>query len=165
MRFETADGLLDGYKHIQNDRGTIGVLVELGGVDPANAKAREVAHDIALHIAERGARATSRRDDVPADVLEQRARAVIEETSRNEGKPESASSKIVEGRLNGFYKDNVLARAGVREGPEGHDRQAGRGPRRRRQGRAVRPGQGRRGVASEPMTASDRPRASTAEWC
>ena len=56
MRFETADGLLDGYKHIQNDRGTIGVLVELGGVDAGDAEAREVAHEIALHIVVRGAR-------------------------------------------------------------------------------------------------------------
>ena len=45
------DGLLDGYKHLQNERGVVGVLVELGGVDPGDAKAREVAHDIALHIA------------------------------------------------------------------------------------------------------------------
>src|SRR6476646_6876689 len=51
FRFETTDGLLDGYKHIQNDRGTVGVIVELGGVDRSDAKAREVAHDIALHIA------------------------------------------------------------------------------------------------------------------
>ena len=50
VRFETADGLLDAYKHIQNERGVVGVLVELGGVDPSNANAREVAHDIALHM-------------------------------------------------------------------------------------------------------------------
>ena len=51
VRFETTDGLIDGYKHMQNERGVVGVLVELGGVDPGDAKAREVAHDIALHIA------------------------------------------------------------------------------------------------------------------
>src|SRR5690606_10348495 len=34
--FETADGLLDGYVHVQNERGIMGVLVELGGVDPTD---------------------------------------------------------------------------------------------------------------------------------
>ena len=47
------------------------------------------------------------RDDVPADVLE-KERAVLEELTRNEGKPEQALPKIVEGRLNGFYKNAVL---------------------------------------------------------
>ncbi len=57
-RYESGDGIVDGYKHMQSDRGNIGVLVEVGGVDAADPKAREIAH--------------------------------------------------VEGRLNGFYKTNVL---------------------------------------------------------
>jgi elongation factor Ts len=112
--FESPDGLLDGYKHVQNERGTIGVLVELGGVDPGDAKAREVAHDVALHVASAAPRWVT-RDDVPADVIE-KERAVLEELTRNEGKPENALAKIVDGRLNGFYKDNVLVdQAFVRE--------------------------------------------------
>jgi elongation factor Ts len=112
--FDSADGVLDGYKHVQNERGTIGVLVELGGVDAGDAKAQEVAHDIALHVASAAPRYVS-RDDVPADVVE-KERAVLEELSRNEGKPEQALPKIVEGRLNGFYKDNALLEQGfVRE--------------------------------------------------
>jgi elongation factor Ts len=56
-----------------------------------------------------------RREDVPADVID-KERAVLEELTRNEGKPENAIPKIVEGRLNGFYKDNVLVeQAFVRE--------------------------------------------------
>src|SRR5262249_38540209 len=47
--YETADGLLDGYVHVQNERGVLGVLVELVGVDPADAKAKDAAHDVALH--------------------------------------------------------------------------------------------------------------------
>ena len=47
------------------------------------------------------------RDDVPADVVETERR-VAEETTRDEGKPEQAIAKIVEGRLNGFFNDNVL---------------------------------------------------------
>jgi elongation factor Ts len=104
--FETADGLLDGYKHVQSERGTIGVLVELGGVDPSDAKAQEVAHDVALHVASAAPRWVT-REEVPVDVVE-KERAVLEELTRNEGKPDKAIPKIVEGRLNGFYKDNVL---------------------------------------------------------
>jgi elongation factor Ts len=105
-RFASGDGVVDGYKHVQNERGTIGVLVELGGVGASDAAAREVAHDVALHIASAAPRYTT-RDDVPADVIE-KERSVLEELTRNEGKPEQVVPKIVEGRLNGFYKDVVL---------------------------------------------------------
>ena len=104
--FETSDGLLDGYKHPQFGRYTIGVLVELGGVDRDDPKARAVAHDVALHVASAAPRYRS-REEVPADVIE-RERAVLEERTRNEGKPEAAVPKIVEGRLNAFYKETVL---------------------------------------------------------
>jgi elongation factor Ts len=105
-RFETSDGLLDGYKHVQNERGTVGVLVELGGVDTGTAQAREVAHDIALHIASAAPRFVS-RDDIPEDVVT-RERAVLEAQTREEGKPEQALGKIVEGKLNGFFKSVAL---------------------------------------------------------
>ena len=105
-RIESADGIVDGYKHVQNERGTIGVLVELGGINPSDGRAQEVAHDVALHIASAAPQYVT-RDDVPADVLE-KERAVLEELTRNEGKPEQALPKIVEGRLNGFYKNTVL---------------------------------------------------------
>ncbi len=119
VRYESPDGLLDGYKHIQNDRGTIGVLVELGGValggeGAANEKSQAVAHDIALHIASAAPRYVT-RDDIPADVVA-KEREVLEALTRNENKPEAALPKIVEGRLNGFYKDVALAEQGfVRE--------------------------------------------------
>lgn len=114
VRYESADGLLDGYKHVQNERGTIGVLVELGGVSASDPKAREVAHDIALHIASAAPRYV-RREDVPGDAID-KERTVLTELTRNEGKPENAIGKIVEGRLNGFYKDYCLLEQGfVRE--------------------------------------------------
>ena len=106
VRYETSDGLLDGYKHVQNERGTVGVLVELAGVDPTNTQAREVAHDIALHIASAAPRYVS-RDDVPADAVT-RERAVLEAQTREEGKPEQALGKIVDGKLNGFFKTVAL---------------------------------------------------------
>jgi elongation factor Ts len=105
VRFES-DGLLDGYRHNQNDRGTIAVLVELTGVEPTNERAREIAHEIALHISF-AAPGYLTRDEVPADVLE-REKAVIEEKSRNEGVPEAKLEGAVKGRLNAFYKDSVL---------------------------------------------------------
>jgi elongation factor Ts len=105
VRFES-DGLLDGYRHNQNDRGTIAVLVEITGVAPDDEKAREVAHEIALHISF-AAPGYLTRDEVPADVLE-REKAVIEEKSRNEGVPEAKLEGAVKGRLNAFYKDSVL---------------------------------------------------------
>jgi elongation factor Ts len=114
-RYET-DGVLDGYKHVQNDRGTIGVLVELGGVDTASADARAVAHDIALHIASAAPRYVS-KDDVPADAIE-KERELLTELTRNEGKPENAIEKIVSGRLNGFYKDYCLLEQGFVKEPK-----------------------------------------------
>ena len=105
VRFES-DGLLDGYRHNQSDRGTIAVLVEISGVDPSNEAARAVAHEIALHISF-AAPAYLAREDVPADVLA-REQAVIEEKSRNEGVPEAKLEGAVKGRLNAFYKDVTL---------------------------------------------------------
>jgi elongation factor Ts len=115
-RYEVSGGLIEGYKHIQQERGMIGVLVELAGVDPADPKAVEVGHDIALHIASAAPRWVS-RDDVPADVVEAE-KAVLENLTRNEGKPEQAIPKIVEGRIGGFFKENCLLEQGFVRDPK-----------------------------------------------
>ncbi|MGH9132725.1 MAG: translation elongation factor Ts [Ilumatobacteraceae bacterium] len=101
VRIEAAGGnVLESYEHIQGGRGVNGVLVEVSN------GSSELAHDIAVHIA--FARPTYlRRDDVPADVID-KERATLETITRNEGKPEQAIAKIVEGRLGGFFKDVVL---------------------------------------------------------
>jgi len=78
----------------------VGVLV---ATDAAGAS---VARDIATHIAAYSPLFLS-RDEVPADTVENE-RKIAEETARNEGKPEAALSKIVEGRLTGYFKENVL---------------------------------------------------------
>ena len=78
----------------------VGVLV---GTDAAGA---EVAKDVAMHTAAYSP-AYLTRDDVPADTVASERR-IAEETSRNEGKPEAALPKIIEGRLNGFFKESVL---------------------------------------------------------
>ncbi|WP_084040395.1 translation elongation factor Ts [Demequina sp. NBRC 110053] len=78
----------------------VGVLV---GTD---AKAGDVARDIAMHIAAYSPSYLV-REDVPEDVVANERR-VAEETAKGEGKPEGALPKIVEGRLNGFFKENTL---------------------------------------------------------
>jgi elongation factor Ts len=114
-RFES-DGLIDGYRHVQNGRGTIAVLVEISGVDPSDEKARDVAHEIALHVSF-AAPGYLTRDEVPADIIE-REKAVIEEKSRNEGVPEAKLEGAVKGRLNAFYKDVVLLEQGSVKDPK-----------------------------------------------
>ena len=72
----------------------------------------ELAHDIAAHIAFARPSYLS-RDDVPeAEVAAERE--TVEKIARNEGKPEAALPKIVEGRLNGWYKERVPARPALR---------------------------------------------------
>ncbi|MFE3515948.1 translation elongation factor Ts [Streptomyces sp. NPDC059166] len=78
----------------------IGVMVEL---DKADA---ELAKGLAQHIAAFAPKYLS-REDVPAEVVEAERR-VAEETTRAEGKPEAALPKIVEGRVNGFFKEATL---------------------------------------------------------
>jgi elongation factor Ts len=82
----------------------VGVLVQYGGKadEAADADARGVAMQIA---AMRPKYLT--REEVPADVVESERR-IAEQTAREEGKPEAALSKIVDGRTNAFFKDFVL---------------------------------------------------------
>jgi len=88
----------------------VGVLVG------SDAKAADVARDVAMHIAAYSPLYLT-RDEVPADVVENERR-VAEETSRNEGKPEAALPKIIEGRMNGFYKENVLVEQAFAKDPK-----------------------------------------------
>jgi elongation factor Ts len=101
VRFEAAaTNVVDSYLHIQSERGVNATLVEISGVS------QDVAHDIALHIA--FARpAYLVREDVPAEAIAAE-RETLEVLSRNEGKPEAAIPKIVEGRMNGFFKERCL---------------------------------------------------------
>lgn len=82
---------------------SIGVLVQYTGDSEAAA---EAARGAAMQIASLKAKYVT-RDEIPADVVESEKR-IAEATAREEGKPEAALPKIVEGRVNGFYKDSVL---------------------------------------------------------
>jgi elongation factor Ts len=101
VRIEAPDGgVVDSYLHVQAGRGVNAVVVALDG------GTEELAHDIAAHIA--FARPTYiSRDEVPeAEVAAERE--TVEKIARNEGKPEAALPKIVDGRLGGWYKERVL---------------------------------------------------------
>jgi elongation factor Ts len=97
------DGTVETYLHKRaaDLPPAVGVLVEYSG-----ANGQDAAHAVALQIAALKARYLS-RDDVPEDVVASERR-IAEETAKAEGKPEQALPKIVEGRLNGFFKDAVL---------------------------------------------------------
>ncbi len=92
--------VVDTYLHQQSGRGVNAVAVVIEG------GSEELAHDVAVHIAFAKPTYLS-RDEVPeADVAAERA--TLAEITRNEGKPEAALDKIVEGRMNGWFKERVL---------------------------------------------------------
>jgi len=105
VRFEAPEGhVLDSYLHIQDGRGVNAVLVELDG------GTKELAHDIGVHVAFSKPAYLS-REEVPADDVERERQALLDIT-KAEGKPEQAWPKIVDGRLNAWYKDRVLLEQG-----------------------------------------------------
>jgi elongation factor Ts len=92
--------VVDTYTHLQAGRGVNAVAVVIEGGD------EELAHNLAVHIAFTKPGYLS-RDDVPQAEIDAE-RATVAEISRNEGKPEAALEKIVDGRMNGWFKDRVL---------------------------------------------------------
>ena len=96
------DAAVDAYLHRTSKDlpPQVGVLLAYAGADA------DTAHDVAVHIAAFSP-SVLKREDVPAETVENERR-IVAETARNEGKPEAALEKIVEGRVNGFFKENVL---------------------------------------------------------
>jgi elongation factor Ts len=101
-RYITLDGPVALYLHRRSTDlpPAIGVLVAYDGADA------DAARGIAMHVAAARPRYTT-RDEVPADLLENERR-IAEATAREEGKPEQVLPRIVDGRVNGFYRDVVL---------------------------------------------------------
>ena len=104
-RYVSYDGPVALYLH---RRATdlppaIGILVAYAG---EGAGAADTARAVAMHIAAARPRYVS-RDEVPEDVVANERR-IAEATAREEGKPEQALPRIIEGRVNGFFKDVVL---------------------------------------------------------
>ena len=101
-RLAIFDGTVTQYLHRRNPDlpPQVGVLVEFSGPDESVARgaAMQIAAMRPLYVT---------RDEVPDDVVASERR-IAEATAREEGKPEAALSRIVDGRLNGFFKDSVL---------------------------------------------------------
>ena len=100
------DGTVETYLHKRaaDLPPAVGVLVEYQAGDAE--KGKEAAHAVALQIAALKAKYLT-REDVPEDIVANERR-IAEETAKEEGKPEQALPKIVEGRVTGYYKDVVL---------------------------------------------------------
>ena len=95
-----AGNKIGSYAHLQGNRGINGVLVEMNGAS------EDLAHDVAVHIAFARPKYLVKAD-VPDSVVAAE-RATLEVVTRNEGKPEQAIAKIVDGRVSGFFKDVCL---------------------------------------------------------
>ena len=105
-RVEAGDGeSIDTYLHKQDGRGVNGVIVIGSGVDTTRL------HEVALHIAFAKPLGLSRDDVDPAAAEKEREQLL--EITKNEGKPEAAWDKIVEGRLSAWFADQVLLEQGL----------------------------------------------------
>ncbi|HEX7463906.1 MAG TPA: translation elongation factor Ts [Actinomycetota bacterium] len=100
-------GLIESYIHFNN---TVGSLVEVNCETDFVANTdefRRLAKDIALHVASPASPRWLSREDVPEEVIEGERR-IYEAQAQEMGKPDNVVPKIVEGKLNAFYEDNVL---------------------------------------------------------
>jgi elongation factor Ts len=100
-------GLVDSYIHFNN---TVGVLVEVNCETDFVANTgefKQLVKDIALHVASPAAPTWLRREDVPAQVVEQEEH-IARVQAKEAGKPDHVIEKIVEGKLRAFYVDSVL---------------------------------------------------------
>ncbi len=104
-----SEGTIGSYLHRQADRPVVGVLINLASETDFVAKSDEfqgIANDIAMHVAAAQPQWIT-REDVPEDAIADEKRLIAAQAV-NEGKPEHIVEKIVEGRLNSFFADNVL---------------------------------------------------------
>lgn len=104
-----SEGTIGSYLHRQANRPVVGVLINLASETDFVAKSDEfqgIANDIAMHIAAAQPQWIT-REDVPEDAIADEKRLIAAQAV-NEGKPDHIVEKIVEGRLNSFFADNVL---------------------------------------------------------
>ena len=106
----TAEGAVGSYIHMG---GKVGVLVEINCESDFVARGEEfqqLVKDVAMHIAATDPRYATRADVPAADLEKERAFLLdqLKADPKNAGKPEDVLTKIIEGRLNKFYEDNVL---------------------------------------------------------
>lgn len=115
----TAEGAVGSYIHMG---GKVGVLVEINCESDFVAKGEEfqqLVKDVAMHIAAADPRFL-KREDVPQSELDKEREILMEQLKndpKNANKPEDVLAKIIEGRLNKFYEDNVLVDQGFVKDP------------------------------------------------
>ena len=106
----TAEGVVGSYIHMG---GKVGVLVEINCESDFVARGEEfqqLVKDVAMHVAATDPRYAT-RDEVPAGELDKEREILMEQLKndpKNAGKPDEVLGKIIEGRLNKFYEENVL---------------------------------------------------------
>lgn len=106
----TAEGAVGSYIHMG---GKVGVMVEVNCESDFVARGEEfqqLVKDVAMHIAASDPRYTN-RDEVPADVIQKEKEILMDQLKndeKNASKPEDVLNKIVEGRINKYYEENVL---------------------------------------------------------
>jgi elongation factor Ts len=106
----TAEGAVGSYIHMG---GKVGVMVEINCESDFVARGEEfqqLVKDVAMHIAASDPRYTN-REEVPAEVLDKEREIMREQLAndpKNASKPEDVINKIIEGRLNKYYEENVL---------------------------------------------------------
>lgn len=106
----TAEGAVGSYIHMG---GKVGVLVEINCESDFVARGEEfqqLVKDVAMHIAASDPRFT-RREEVASEELDKEREILMEQLKndpKNAGKPEDVLNKIIEGRLNKFFEENVL---------------------------------------------------------
>jgi elongation factor Ts len=107
-RFGRLDGTVAVYLHrkSQDLPPQVGVLVQYATTRAGDEATESDARGVAMQIAAMRPKYLS-RDEVPASTVEAERR-IAEQTAREEGKPEVAVPKIIEGRVNAFFKDFVL---------------------------------------------------------
>lgn len=106
---EASEGAVGSYIHVQNDRPVLGVLVALASETDFVAKSdefKEAADDIAMHVSWSDPGWVG-REDVPDEVVS-RERELIAKQAELEGKPADVIDRIVEGKIESWYADNVL---------------------------------------------------------
>jgi elongation factor Ts len=100
------EGIIEMYAHLAN---RVGVMLELNSESDFVARTdlfRNIAHEIALHIAAMAPKYVS-RDEVPREVIEPELE-IWRAQAKAEGKPDQIVDKIVDGKLEKFYQENVL---------------------------------------------------------
>ena len=101
-RFEAANGMVDTYIHMG---GRIGVMVELA-CEEVTDEVKTMSHDLVMHIAAANPQ-YARREEVPTENLE-KEREVLTQQALNEGKPAKIVERMVEGRIEKYYKEVCL---------------------------------------------------------